>query len=272
MRPGAALSFVMVSLLAACSAGSRSDQNAAEVSVYAAGSLRGALVDIGKDWEARNPAARMRFTFGASGLLKDRLQGGEGADIFASANMEHPQALQQAGLADDVQRFARNSMCVLARPGLDVTPANLVQRLLDPALKLGTSTPGADPSGDYAWELFRRIERSGHPGAFAVLSGKALQLTGGPLSAPPPAERNVYGALVAQGQADLFVTYCTNAVLALREEPSLTSVKVPPAIDVAASYGVAALKTASPAARSFFAYLLSREGQATLSRHGFSIN
>jgi ABC-type molybdate transport system substrate-binding protein len=33
------------------------------------------------------------LTFGASGLLKDRIQAGERADVFASANMEHPQAL-----------------------------------------------------------------------------------------------------------------------------------------------------------------------------------
>ena len=31
--------------------------------------------------------------------------------------------------------------------------------LLDPQWKLGTSTPKADPSGDYAWEVFRRAEK-----------------------------------------------------------------------------------------------------------------
>ena len=31
--------------------------------------------------------------FGASGLLKDRLLAGEVAQVFASANMEHPQAV-----------------------------------------------------------------------------------------------------------------------------------------------------------------------------------
>ena len=88
--------------------------------------------------------------------------------------------------------------------------------MLDPAVKLGTSTPKADPSGDYAFELFERVERSGarRPGG-PLLADKALQLTGGPNSPPPPAGRNVYGMLVATGQADVFLTYCTNAVVAV---------------------------------------------------------
>lgn len=241
-----------------------------EVSVYAAGILRAALTEVGRTYEATRPGVSMRFTFGASGLLKDRLVGGEKADVFASANMAHPQALQAAGKAQGTQRFARNTMCALVRPGLDVTPQNLVQRMVDPAVKLGTSTPKADPSGDYAWKMFERIEQSGVPNALSVLSAKALQLTGGPQSPLPPANRNVYGVLVAQGAADLFITYCTNAVQAQREEPSLRVVNVPDAINVSADYGVAVLGIPSPAARGFVEFLLAPEGQAVLARHGFS--
>ena len=45
--------------------------------------------------------------------------------------------------------------------------------------------------------------------------------------------------LVAKGQADVFLTYCTNAVLAVAEEPGLQMVDVPPAINVSAEYGLA---------------------------------
>lgn len=100
------------------------------------------------------------------------------------------------------------------RPGLALTPDTLVQRLLDPAVRVGTSTPKADPSGDYAWQMFERIEKPGVANALATLSGKALQLTGGPNSPPPAKNRNVYGMLVGDGAADVSVTCCTNAVLA----------------------------------------------------------
>ena len=114
--------------------------------------------------------------------------------------------------------FARNKLCALATPGLKVTTANLLERMLDGEVKLGTSTPRADPSGDYAFEVFRKAEAI-KPGAQAALEKKAKQLTGGADSAAPPAGRNVYGWHVAEGHADIFLTYCTNAVIAAQENP-----------------------------------------------------
>jgi len=241
-----------------------------EVRVHAAGSLRSALTDSAAAFEAAEPGVKVKFTFGASGLLKDRIAAGEPTDVFASANMTHPEALAAAGRAGPVQRFARNAMCALVRPGLDVTPETLVQRMLDPTLKLGVSTPRADPAGDYAVQVFERIEQGGVAGASAILSAKALQLTGGPNSPPPPADRSVYGVLVAQGAADLFITYCTNAVVAAREQPGQRHVPVPEAFNVSASYGVTVLNGAPEEARRFVDYMMAPAGQAVLARHGFA--
>jgi ABC-type molybdate transport system substrate-binding protein len=245
-------------------------QGEAELRVYAAGSLRAALTEVARAFESAEPGARVVFTFGASGLLKDRIAAGEPADVFASANMAHPQALAAAGQARDVRRFARNAMCALVAPAVALTADTLVDRLLDPQVKVGTSTPKADPSGDYAWMVFERIERQGRPGAFRQLTEKARQLTGGPNSPPPPAGRNVYAELVAQGQADVFITYCTNATIALHEQPTLRMVPMPDPVNVSADYGVATLAGAAPAARRFVDYLLGPHGQATLARHGFA--
>jgi molybdate transport system substrate-binding protein len=243
---------------------------AQDIRVHAAGSLRAALLDTAKAFEAVQPASKLSFQFGASGLLKDRLLAGEATDVFASANMGHPRALQQAGKAGEVQRFTRNQMCLLVRPGLTVTDDSLVAQLLDPALKLGTSTPQADPSGDYAFQMFDRIEQAGQAGSAQALKAKALQLTGGPNSPPPPAGRSVYGVLVAEGQADLFVTYCTNAVVARREQPGLQVVGVPARYNVSADYGVVLLTNAPPAARAYVDFLMSPAGQAVLAQHGFA--
>lgn len=238
--------------------------------VHAAGSLRAALTDVARAFEATQPGLRVQLVLGASGLLKDRLAAGEPSDVFASANMEHPQALATAGRAAAPQRFARNAMCALARPGLVLNADTVTALLLDPALKLGTSTPGADPAGDYAWQVFDRIEASGRPGAAAALKAQALQLTGGPASPPPPPDRSAYGVLVAQGAADVFVTYCTAAVVAVREQPGLQLQPLPEAINVSASYGVTVLNGAGPAAQPFVNFLLSAPGQALLLRQGFA--
>ena len=240
------------------------------VPVFAAGSLRGPLTEAAKAFEASAGGAPVALTFGASGLLLDRIKTGADAQVFASANMAHPQALSAVGSFGPTQVFTRNALCALVRPGLAVDSTNLVATLLRPDVKLGTSTPKADPSGDYAFEMFQRVDNAGAPaGSGAALAAKALQLTGGPTSPPPPADRNVYGVLVASGQADVFITYCTNAVVARREQPQLQVVDIAPAINVAADYGLAVRKDASPAAQAFAAYLLSPAGQAILRKAGF---
>ena len=244
-----------------------STANADEVVVFSAGSLRAPLTDIAAAFESQT-GNKTRLTFGASGLLRDRIGSGEHADVFASANMEHPRGLAAFGWTSSVDRFARNTMCVLARPGLDITPANVLATLLDRAISVGTSTPKADPSGDYAWDVFRKADVV-RPGAFATLTAKAWQLTGGPQSPPPPPDRNVYAMHVTSGAVDVFVTYCTNAALARREQPALKAVKLPPALNVAADYGMSVRHDASPAARAYAAFMLGPPGQRILAAYGF---
>jgi ABC-type molybdate transport system substrate-binding protein len=61
----------------------------------------------------------------------------------------------------------------LVKPGLAVDGENLLDRLLDPKVKVGISTPKADPLGDYAIEVFRKAGLI-KPGAEAALEEKAL--------------------------------------------------------------------------------------------------
>ncbi len=239
--------------------------------IFAAGSLRAALTEVAQGFE-QSHGIELRMTFGASGLLKDRIVAGEAPQVFASANMEHPRALVSAGKAAEVLPFARNALCALAAPTFDLRGKSLAARLLDGDVRVGTSTPKADPSGDYAFRMFDLIESTGAAGsgAAATLKGKALQLTGGPDSPRPPAGRNAYGHLVASGQADVFITYCTNATLARRDEPQLRVLQVPEAINVSARYGLALLGPAEAPAQAYARYLLGPQGQAVLASYGFS--
>jgi molybdate transport system substrate-binding protein len=238
------------------------------VKVYAAGSLRAALTDVAKAFaEARG--TQVVFEFGPSGVLRERLAAGERADLFASANMEHPRALAAAGRAQPARSFARNRMCALAPRSYGVNTGNLLPSMLDPATRLATSTPKADPAGDYAWQVFAQAENL-KAGAFDILSRKALQLVGGPASPAPPAGRTVYGMLMAEDRADIILTYCTNATLAQREIPTLDIVTLPNALAVSADYGLAVLQGASPQAETFAAFLLGPVGQGILAQSGFA--
>jgi molybdenum ABC transporter molybdate-binding protein len=238
------------------------------VLLHAAGSLRSSLTEIADDFE-KTSGLKVQAKFDASGLLKDEIAGGAPAEVFASANMEHPRALAAEKISGPVVLFARNQMCVLVRPGVAVTTTTLLDRMLDPTIKLGTSTPRADPSGDYAWDAFRKAETI-KPGAFAALEKKALKLVGfaGAPTAPPG--RSVYATLLNDGKADLFLTYCTNAKDAQRENAAFQMVRLPEELSVAADYGLTVMARARAAAYQLAMFILAAEPQRVLAKYGFA--
>ena len=236
--------------------------------LYAAGSLRGAMTEVAQAFTAAGGPA-VSATFGASGLLRERIENGEAADVFASADVGNPQALALAGRARPPIVFVRNRLCAIVAPGVDVTAETLLDRMLDPKVRLGTSTPKADPGGDYAWKLFEKAG-SVRPGAYAALDAKALKLTGGPDSPPPPANRSVYGALIGERKADIFITYCTNAIVAIREVDGARMIAIGEPLAVGADYGLTTMTGANPAATRFVEFVLSDKGQTILARHGFA--
>ncbi len=142
--------------------------------------------------------------------------------------------------------------------------------MLDPTIQLATSTPKADPSGDYAWEVFRKAEDV-RLGSRLRLEQKALQLTGGPNSLQPPAGTSVYAYAIQQRVADVFLTYCTNARAAVDAMHGGSVVSLPPSLNVGADYGLTALNAAqAEKALKLVLFILSPDGQQILARYGFS--
>ena len=138
--------------------------------------------------------------FGPSGLLKKEIADGGKADVFASANMEHPEELADDGTGGPVVRFARNKMCALVKPGLDVTSDTLLARMLDAKVKLGTSTPRADPPATTRCRFSPRPRRSsparrtaGEESAATDRRPGQRRAAGGPLA---------YGWHMAEGRAE----------------------------------------------------------------------
>ncbi len=262
MRKGKFWCLVLTALLALPTSGV-----AESVALYAAGSLKAALGAVAAAYETATGTA-VETTFGPSGLLRQRIEKGEAAHVFASANMKHPRTLESQGRGTPVVLFARNRLCGLAQPAVRVSPESLLDVLLSADVRVGTSTPKADPSGDYAWELFGKAEKL-KPGSFETLSGKALPLTGGADSEKAPEGRNPYGWVMEGGKADVFLTYCTNAVLARKEVPGLQIVQIPPELSVGADYGLMVLEGARAAAWRLAMFILAPEGQQILAEYGF---
>ena len=89
------------------------------VKLHAAGSLKAAMSDIADLYEKTHGVTVVR-AFGPSGLLRERIEGGEAAEVYASANMKHPTTLATAGRSGPVALFARNRLCALAQADLAV--------------------------------------------------------------------------------------------------------------------------------------------------------
>lgn len=230
--------------------------------ILSAGSLREVLTA-----HAAAQDGPFDLVFGPAGLLRERIEHGEACDLFLSASMEHPERLAH-GTGGSATLFARNPLVAVARKRIGLRPDTFLDRLLDPDIRIGTSTPKADPSGDYAFALFDRAERL-HPGAAAILGAKAMQLVGGRVPAQVPDDRNPVEYFLTDGPADLFLGYRSGA---RQHEAAFDVVLPPPELRITAEYGL--LVTASPAARkdaaeAFAASLLALPGQARLAAHGF---
>ena len=232
--------------------------------VLAAGSLREVVGAIGERYKAAT-GVEVTADFGPSGALRERIESGEKADLFASADMGHPLKLLTDGRALRVAMFTRNALCAFATPQAGLTSANFLDKLLDPAVKLGTSTPKADPGGDYTWLMFHRADAV-HPGAFATLDQKAQKIVGGPgpVTGDPVADGLKSGAI------DVMIGYCSGRKRMLGAIGDLQIIEVPAAIAASPEYGLAVLKGANPRADDLALFILSPSGQRILADFGFA--
>lgn len=257
----------MRALLAALLIALSSSASAADIRVMAAGSLKDAFTAVFADY-TKQYGSGFSPVWGPSGVLRERLQKGEAFDVFASANLPHAQALTDAGVSGPSVMFAKNALCIVTEAGSPLDTGNLVDTLLKPDVGIGTSTPVADPAGDYTWEMFRKVDAT-RPGAFDALSKKAQQLVGGP--ATPAAVNGRSPLLVAldDHKIDLFVTYCSGAQQIVRDSSKYKSVALPPELAVGPEYGLTVSRRAIAGAADFAIYLLSPPAQVTLKSFGF---
>jgi molybdate transport system substrate-binding protein len=258
--------LLIASLLAMATSAAASDNAVAPVKVFSAGSLTGALTAVIKLYKEKT-GVEVQAEFGPAGLMRERIENGERPDLFASANMEHPEALAEKGLATVPVVMARNRICAKALPAFGLTTANLFDRMLDPkTVGIGTSTPKVDPGGDYAWMVFARAEQA-RPGAQKILESKARQLAGGKHNPPVPAGRDASLYFFEEHQIDISLGYCSSRQTT--PDLRLTTVELPPELRVNADYGLSVLGH-SEAALRFALFVLSPQAQQLIGQYGFT--
>jgi molybdenum ABC transporter molybdate-binding protein len=234
-------------------------------SLYAAGSLRLAFDEIISLYATR-AGTRFTPTYGPSGKLREEIEKGSTPGLFASAAPQHTDALVKSGKLRASTIFTRNSLCLMAAPGIALRQDALIEMLLDPVLRLGTSTPGADPAGDYTWVLFRNIDKM-RAGTYATLDAKAQKLTGAEVVRDE--KESPYVRVFQDKRADLFITYCTGAVATAKAVPGLTWARFGADVNVLGAYAIGATEAGGKAAEEFVSLVMSPDGQAILERYGF---
>lgn len=232
----------------------------ATLTVFAAASLTDAFKAIETAFEDAHPGIDMVFSFGGSSTLAAQILEGAPADVFASANREQMQRLNDAGLlAGQAAVFARNRL-VLITPRDNPAGIHTVADLARGGIKLVLAATGV-PVRAYTDQMLNAAAAQPEFGAdfyTRVLANVVSE------------EDNVrrVAAKVALGEADAGIVYASDATADLAGQ--VLVIPIPDALNVVAEYPVAVVaRTAHSAeARAFVDFVLSAEAQSVIQQAG----
>ena len=231
----------------------------ADLTIFAAASLRGALGKAKPAWEATQPGSTLTIATDSSSALEIQIEQGAPADVFLSADPSNPQKLVDKGFATaPAVTFARNELTIivpLANPAAITTPADLARAGIK-VIAAGDEVPITK----YATQLVANLAtETADPSRF--VAGYSANIAS--------KEDNVK-AIVAKielGEGDAGIVYVTDA----RASSKVTTIDVPVSANPPATYaGVVVM--ASPnaaAAQAFLAWFAGPDGQVILAGFGF---
>lgn len=230
------------------------------ITLLAAGSLRPALTPLITHF-TRISGIDVKVEYGPAGLLRERIEAGEHCTLFASASREHPQRLLAQHIALSTHTFCWNQLGLATN-----RTGEWLDLLRNPALRIGTSTPGCDPSGDYTWAFFDKMDAL-ERGLGQQLRERAIPLVGGRDTVRIPQGELASAWVLRQGLADLFIGYAHYAKT-LRTLPNVRYVAIPAEYNIQCEYQLALLE-ASKDALALVEFMLGNGGQEFLIAAGF---
>src|SRR5262245_34394849 len=229
----------------------------ADVTVFAAASLKNALDDAAKIYQAKT-GDKVTISYAASSALAKQIESGASADIFFSADLDWMDYLQEKKLIDaDTRHTLLGNTLALIAPK-DSTVSLTIEKnfplleALGPDGKLGMATVASVPAGKYGKASLTYL------GVWEGVAPRVAQA------------ENVRAALrfVAQEEAPLGIVYGTDA----KSEPEVRVVGTfPEDSHPKILYPVALTVSAKPEARKFLEFLVSPEAAQSFEAQGFSI-
>ena len=227
-----------------------------ELVIFAASSLREVFQRLADGFEKTHANVKVRLNFAGSQELRVQIEHGAKADVFASADTKHMQAVLNQRLATGSRIFARNEPVVIVPA---TNPAKLTRFAdLPKAERIVVGVPEV-PIGAYTETILANSEKPyGAKFRDAVVAHIRSR------------ELNVRQVLtkVSQGEADAGIVYKTDALSA---KDKVSAIEIPDNVNVVADYPLAVL-TAAPEpelAGEWVAAVLGSEGQQVLRNAGF---
>ncbi|MES2539718.1 MAG: molybdate ABC transporter substrate-binding protein [Pseudomonadota bacterium] len=226
---------------------------AAEVTVFAAASLKTALDQIAADWKGQT-STQVTLSYGGTPALAKQISEGAPADIFLSASKDWMDELQDMGLIrPDTRRDILGNQLILVAHG-QARPVMIDGNLDLPGLleggRLSMALVDAVPAGQYGKEALTSL------GLWPAVEPSVVQT------------ENVRAALhlVALGEAPLGIVYASDAVA----ETGVTVIGTfPSESHQPIVYPAALTNDAGPEAQAFLDHLSTPVAQAVFQANGF---
>ena len=234
-----------------------------DLTIFSAGSFRHVMQELIQLFKCEN-SMDINAVLAPAGLLRQRIERGEHCDIFISANLQNIIQLSASQCIYKQQILAFNRLMLTTRDEAQYKDRETLDMLLDPNLRLATSTPIADPGGDYTWQLFDLVEKR-YPKQGEYLKRRALQLVGGENSVVPKGEIAAE-YILKHGYADMMVGY--GNYQAYLQDCGLCCHFFPSEFNIKATYSAVQLND-NTTTRLFSRFLTSDRAKRIMCQHGF---
>jgi molybdate transport system substrate-binding protein len=251
MKPTHALTALLVLGLAACGSngdavGKQSaspDPAATSLTVFAAASLTESFTELGKEFEADHPGAKVTFSFAGSQALTAQITQGAPADVLATADTASMESVKS--LVSTPQTFARNQLAIVTEPG--------------------------NPKGISTLADLAKPDNKVVLAAAAVPVGKAgaKALSDAGVTVKPVSEEQDVKAVLSKvelGEADAGIVYVTD----LKAAGTKVSGTTLPGITNTYPIATVSATSRTAASAAFVSFVLGPDGQAVLKERGFA--
>ena len=228
-----------------------------EVVVFQAASLKDVFAKLAPQFEKGNPGVKVIANAAGSQELRTQIEHGAAADVVASADRKHMDALLSQGLVVAPSVFTCNEPVVVVRAALSSTLKTFAD--LPRAERIVIGVPEV-PIGAYALQILQKAAATQGADFPARVQARVASR-----------ELNVRQVLakVVLGEADAGIVYRSDASAA---RGKVAVVTIPPESNVIAEYPIAALKAAPhpDLARRWIDLVKSPAGAAALRDAGFT--